>query len=132
MAQALSRDLRNRLIEAVNAGASRRSVAERFRVAPSTVVKLMRRWASQGTSAPRARGGDRKSHTIEVHAAEIIALIELQVDITLVEISERIEARHGQRFAPSVICRLLQRHDWTRKKNRTRQRTNSRGRCSAA
>jgi transposase len=121
MAKALSTDLRDRVIVAVNEGTSKRSVAKRFRVAPSTVVKLVQRWKDGGTLAPRARGGDRRSQAIEQYAAEIIALVEKQVDITLEEIAAHIAQRHDRRFAPSVIWRLLDRHGLTFKKNRTRQ-----------
>lgn len=121
MVRALSQDLRTRLIEAVNDGASKRSVAERFDVAPSTVVKLMQRWRQAGTSAPRPRGGDLRSSPIEAHAAEIDALVAKTVDITLVEIADHLAATHGRRFAPSVIWRYLDRHELTFKKNRPRQ-----------
>ena len=121
MVKALSNDLRDRVVVAVNEGTSKRSVAKRFRVAPSTVVKLMQRWKEAGTLAPRARGGDRRSQAVEKHAAAIIALVEKQADITLEEIADDIKKRQGERFAPSVIWRLLDRRGLTFKKNRTRQ-----------
>jgi transposase len=53
MAKPLSTDLRDRLIEAVNSGASGHAAADRFLVVPSTVSKLMKRFREAGTSAPR-------------------------------------------------------------------------------
>lgn len=132
MAKPLSTDLRDRLIDAVNAGSSGHAAADRFRVVPSTVSKLMKRFREAGTSAPRPQGGDRKSGAIEAHANEIVALVAARADITLTEIAAHIEQRHGRRFAPSVIWRCLDRRNLTFKKNRTRERTNSRGRCGAA
>jgi transposase len=105
-----------------------RAAAERFGVAASTAVKLVRRWRDAGTLAPRRQGGDRRSGRIEAHAGEILALITGQVDITLTEIAEHLQREHGERFAPSTIWRLLDRHDQTFKKNRTRQRTGAGGR----
>lgn len=129
MAKPLSQDLRDRLVDAVNRGASRHEAAARFRVAPSTVVKLMQRLRQTGTSAPRSQGGDRKSEAIEAHGEEIVALVNARVDITLVEIVAHIEQRHGRRFATSVIWRFLDRRRLTLKKNGARQRAISRGRC---
>src|SRR6516225_12503522 len=58
MTKALSPDLRIRIIQAVEGqGMSRRAAAERFRVAPSTVVELLRQWKATGTYEARAQGG---------------------------------------------------------------------------
>ena len=128
MTRPLSNDLRSRLVAAVAAGMSCRAAAERFGVAASTAVKLMRRWRDAGTLAPRAQGGDRRSGRIEAHAKEILALIADKVDITLTEIVDHLEREHGDRFAPSTIWRFLDRHDQTFKKNRARQRAGAGGR----
>jgi transposase len=128
MTRPLSNDLRSRLIAAVAAGMSCRAAADRFGVAASTAVKLARRWRQAGTVAPRRQGGDRRSGRIEAHAGEILALIAVQVDITLAEIAEHLEREHGERFAPSTIWRFLDRHDQTFKKNRARQRAGAGGR----
>ena len=128
MTRPLSNDLRSRLVAAVAAGMSCRAAAERFGVAASTAVKLVRRWRDAGTLEPHAQGGDRRSGRIETHAEEILALIAAKVDITLTEIADHLEREHGERFAPSTIWRLLDRHDQTFKKNRTRQRAGTGGR----
>jgi transposase len=47
MPKAYSGDLRVRVIEMVQAGASRREAAEEFSVAGSTAVKWLLRWASR-------------------------------------------------------------------------------------
>jgi transposase len=122
MSKPLSNDLRERLIEAVAEGATRRAAAERFGVAASTAVKWMQRWRETGVSAPRPQGGDRRSARIEAYAAEILALIAETADITLAEIAAHLEKVHGERFAPSTIWRFLDRHAQTFKKNGARQR----------
>ena len=53
MTKPLSSDLRLRAVEAVAAGMSCRAVADRFRLAPSTVVKWMGLWRETGSCAPR-------------------------------------------------------------------------------
>jgi transposase len=128
MTKPLSDDLRVRLIDAVAKGMSCRAAARRFGVAASTAVKLIRRWREAGTRKPRPQGGDRRSERIESHAAEVLGLIARTPDITLAEIAAHLEKEHGERFAPSTIWRLLDRHEQTFKKNRARQRTGTAGR----
>ena len=128
MTKPLSNDLRARLIDAVSKGMSRRAAAQRFGIAPSTAVKWVHRWRETGASAPRPQGGDKRSDRIEAYADDILSLIAGQVDITLVEIADHLEQRHGERFAPSTVWRFLDRHAQTFKKNRARQRTRTAGR----
>jgi len=123
MTKPLSSDLRMRLVDAVAHGMSCRAAADRFGVAASTAVKLVRRWRDTGTIAPRPQGGDKRSDRIEAYAGEILGLIAQTVDITLWEIATYLEREHGERFAPSTIWRFLDRHAQTFKKNRARQRT---------
>lgn len=53
-------DLRERIIEAVEGGLSRRAVAKRFRTSVSCVIKLMQRWKETGTAAPAPMGGHKE------------------------------------------------------------------------
>ncbi len=128
MTRPLSNDLRERLIKAVAGGATCRAAAARFGIAPSTAIKLVRRWRDTGTSTPRPQGGDMRSERIEAHCDEILGLIVEQIDITLVEIAAHLERTHAERFAPSTIWRFLDRHAQTFKKNRARQRAGASGR----
>jgi transposase len=66
MARPYSVDLRERVVRAVEAGASRRATAARFEVSPSFVIKLVQRWRQHGTVQPE-RGG-RKRAKLAVHA----------------------------------------------------------------
>ena len=68
MAKALSVDLRQRVVDAVRDGMSRRQAAARFGVSPSSAVRWTAQAAATGEVAPRKRGGDRKSERIEAHA----------------------------------------------------------------
>ena len=123
MARALSNDLRERVIDAVDGGMSRRAAAARFGVAVSTAIKWVQRWRKSGSRSARPQGGDKRSHRIEAHHEEIFALIEASPDITLAEIADHLADRHGLRVAQSTVWRLLDRHGMTFKKNRARQRT---------
>jgi transposase len=123
MAKTLSEDLRVRVIAAVDGGLSRNAAAERFGIGVATAVRWLRAWRDEGATAAKPRGGDRHSGRIEAFGVVILASIEAQSDITLVELAELLEREHGERFAPSTIWRFLDRRGISFKKNRTRQRT---------
>ena len=122
MAKALSMDLRERLIVAVEGGMSRRAAAKLFSIAPSTAIKWVDRKRRTGSVRSRARGGDHRSRHLEAHADEIVTLAK-NSDITLAELVDHVLQTHGLSVAPSTIWRLLDRHGMTFKKNRTRHRT---------
>ena len=117
MTKPLSLDLRQRVIAAIEAGLSCRAAAARFGIAPSAAVKWRRRWLETGSAAPRAQGGDMRSARIEAVGPAILAMVEKTPDITLVEIAERLEREHGERFAPSTVHRFFRRHGWSYKKS---------------
>lgn len=132
MARSLSEDLRTRLIAAVEGGLSRRAAAERFGVAAASAVRWVKAWRTTGTARAKRQGGDKRSHRIEAFRAVILAAIDAQVDITLVELSELLRREHGASFAPSTVWRFLDRHDITIKKNRARRRAATARRRQAA
>jgi transposase len=111
---------------------SRRAAAARFGVAAASAVRWVKAWRTTGTAQPRQQGGDRRSHRIEAFRAVILAAIDAQVDITLVEVADLLRREHGASFAPSTIWRFLDRHGITVKKNRTRQRAATARRRHAA
>jgi transposase len=117
MTKPLSLDLRQRVIDAINAGMSCRAAAARFGIAPSAAVKWRRLWRETGSVAPRAQGGDTRSGRIEALGAAILAMVDETPDVTLVEIAERLEGEHGERFAPSTVHRFFRRHGWSFKKS---------------
>ena len=116
MGRTLSQDLRDRVIAAVDGGMSRNAAAARFGVAVATAVRWVQTWRTEGLPTPRPKGGDLRSQRIEGYREVILAAIEAQVDVTLVELSELLRERHGASFAPSTIWRFLNRHGMTLKK----------------
>src|SRR6516162_4357697 len=76
MPKAYSCDLRERVITAVETGASRREAAERFEVSVASAVKWLQRWCEERTAAPKPRGGSISP--LEEFAAEILDLIAQQ------------------------------------------------------
>ena len=113
MPKAYSCDLRERVIEAVETGASRREAAERFEVSASSAVKWLQRWRERRSAAPKLRGGSISP--LDAFATEILALIAEQPDLTLVETVAKLRKRRIK-SSRSSLWRFLDRHNITLKK----------------
>ena len=122
MANPISTDLRKRIVDDFESGSTCRETAERFDVAPSTVVKVAALKQKSGSFEPLPRGGDKRSDRVEAYAEVILDLIDQQPDVTLAEIADRLLQDHGERFATSTIWRFFKRRGISYKKNRARQR----------
>ncbi len=61
MAKALSIDLRERVVVAVDGGLSRRQAAERFAISAASAVRWLQRQKTYGSVEPAKQGGDRKT-----------------------------------------------------------------------
>jgi transposase len=125
MARPYSSDLRERVVEAVNEGATRSEAAERFGVGVSSAVRWHQAWRETGTVEAKPCGGSRSP--LEDYAEEIIALVEDQRDRTLNEI---VAAMHKRRIPGSrtALFRFLERHGITFKKSFARERAGAYGR----
>jgi transposase-like protein len=82
MTRRLSNDLRERVLAAVLSGESSRSVAARFGVAVSSVVKRSQRHRATGSAAPGRMGGHRK-RILESHRAFIAERFNQNPHLTL-------------------------------------------------
>ena len=116
MAKALSMDLRERVIAAVDEGVSRRQVAERFGVSASSAIRWCQLQRDSGDARPMPQGGDRRSQRIEAEAVRILSLVRETPDITLEEIKAEL-AERGLLFSVSAIWRFLDRRGLTFKKS---------------
>jgi transposase len=113
MPKPYSDDLRERVIEAVEAGASRREAAENFNLSPSSAVKWLKRWRDTGSAKARPTGGS--TSPLEEHAEWLLVLVTEQPDLTLDEIVAAMRKRQipGSRTA---VWRFFARHQLTVKK----------------
>lgn len=117
MVQALSLDLRKRVVAAVEGGMSRRQAAERFGISAASAVRWCARVRETGEPRPKPQGGDRHSHRIEAHASFILKAVKDKPDITLVEIRALL-AGIGVSVAVSTLWRFFNRRRITYKKSR--------------
>ena len=113
MPRAYSCDLRERVIVAVETGASRREAAERFEVSVASAVKWLQRWCGERSAAPKPRGGSVSP--LEEFAAEILQLIADRSDLTLLETVAELRKRRIK-TSRSALWRFLDRHNITLKK----------------
>jgi transposase len=104
------------VIAAVEAGVSRHAAAARFGVSASSAIRWVAAWRAAGQVAAKPQGGDRRSRRLEVYRTTILSAVEAQVDLTLAELAALVQQRHGARFAPSSVWRLLDRHGLSVKK----------------
>ena len=120
MTRPYSVDLRERMVRAVEAGASRRATAAKFEVSPSCVIKLVQRWRQKGTLEPEPSRGGRRAKLAD-HAELVHALLAATPDITIAELKTRLAAE-GIAVSAAAISRFLNACGLTRKKDRARRR----------
>ena len=118
MAKYLSEDLRIRVIRAVDGGMSRNAAARRFGVSIASAVRWMAAYLETGQTAPKPRGGDRRSGRIEAQSDLLMSAIDETPDLTLAELRQRLIEERGETFAVSTIHDFYRRHGVTFKKRR--------------
>ena len=124
MGKARSNDLRERVVEAVAAGASRRQAAARFQVGISSAIRWVTVRAETGGISPRPRGGESRS-PLKPHEGWLLDLNERENDLTLARICQRLLDERGVGTTEKSIRRFFQRHEITLKKNTARQRADT-------
>jgi transposase len=115
MGRALSVDLRERVIAAIDGGLSCRAAAARFGVSAASAIRWRQLSLRTGKVAPARPGGDSRSKQIEAHHGFIRSLIETNSDLTLDEIRDALAAR-GASVSVASVWRFFDRHNITRKK----------------
>jgi len=117
MSKAISTDLRERIVRGVASGESRRAMAARFEVAPSTAVKLQQRYERTGSIEPAPRGRARNSGKLGPHRDWLVAEVEAKPDVTMPDLAAKLKDERGVTVDPSNISKLLCREGYTYKKN---------------
>lgn len=123
MAKPLSLDLRERIVESVDADGGIRTVAACFGVSPSAVSKrrgrapagqgyknkIHKRWRETGSVAPGKMGGDRRSATIEAEKDWLLARLSEAPDTTLEEYRAGLLGERGIRVGFGSVWRFFER-----------------------
>ena len=120
MAAALSLDLRERVIAAIEAGTSCRQAAARFGVGKASAIRWHARFRAEGEIAAKPMGGDRHSHRVEAHAALILRTVEKRPQAYLREVRAALQGK-GAAVSLSGLSRFFRRHGITRKKGQFTQ-----------
>lgn len=115
MTRPLSNDLRERVVAAVRGGESCRTVAARFGVAVSSVVKWSQRYRATGSVAPAKMGGHRRP-ILEPHRAFIMERIRQTPHLTLHGLKDELAAR-GVKVSHNAVWMFLRREGFRFKKN---------------
>jgi len=120
MAARYSRDLRERVVAACDAGSETRAeVAERFTVSESWIRRLLQRRRETGSIEPKPRGGGQPPAFAGESADRLRAAVEAVPDATLKELA----AAAGVACSTSAVDRALRRLRITRKESRSGPRS---------
>src|SRR2546429_9489300 len=82
MPKPYSDDLRERVIEAVVAGASRREAAESFSLSASSAVRWLQRWRDSGSTRAKLSGGGTSA--VEGQGGWVVGLVSEETGRTFV------------------------------------------------
>ena len=116
MGKALSQDLRDRVVAAIDGGLSRCGATARFGVSVSSATRchqLAR--GSMDARLPESLAVTSVRRRRNAHAGQIMAMLEEQGDITLAEFQFGL-AGHGISVGIGSLWRFFNRHGITRKK----------------
>ena len=122
MSRSYSMDLRDRVLTAVEEGASARGAAARFGIGVATAVRWVRRWRETGERGARRQGYPKRS-VLDPHGGFLVALVEEKADITLDEMRVRLRDERGIKVARVTIWRFFERRGFTVKKRRAMRRS---------
>ena len=118
MPKPYSEDLRRRVVHAVEQQQmSVEETASTFQVSPSLVEKLLRRWRTEQTIAPRPHAGGRPSPLAAAHT-QLRTWIAEQPDRTLDEMITLLAAHQQVTTSRPALSRQLAALGLPRKKSR--------------
>lgn len=128
--QSYSQDLRDRVLRAIERGDRPTEIANRFEVSREWIYQVRNRFHGQGIRSSFRIGGHRQSRLASSEKV-IRGWIQTDVDMTLVEISDRLKKR-GVDIKVSALWHQLNKWGLTYKKNSARQRARKRRRSNSA
>ena len=91
MPKPYSQDLRERVVRAVEAGASCHEAAAAFEVSVNSAIRWVARFRQTGSVAAKPMGGKRSP--LDAHQDWLLALIAAEANLTLEEMRARLRGR---------------------------------------
>src|SRR5215207_4164111 len=114
--KAYSKDLRIRVLDALDRGTPRAEVVRLFGVSAPTITRWRRRRRETGSLAVSVRPGPPGPKRAALRAG-LLPQLAAYPDATLAEHCTWWEAAHGVRVSPATMSRVITRDlGWTRKK----------------
>src|SRR5271157_5488478 len=123
MARAYSMDLRERVVAAVAAGESCRSVAATFKVSIASVVKWSQRFRATGSVAPAPMGGNRP-YALAGERDWLLRRLAEKPDVTLRALLGEL-AERGIKVSYYAVWHFFEHEGISFKKKPVRQRAGS-------
>ena len=115
--RAYHRDLRERVVAAVEDGTPVAIVARQFRLHRSTVYRYLRQQRTTGTLQPRTSPG--RTRVIQrVDEPRLLAQLEQLPTATLADHCAQWQQTTGRPLSPATLSRAIRQVGWTRKKGR--------------
>jgi transposase len=119
-----SKDLRVRVIQAVENGGAARAAARQFVIGDSTAIRWVKRWRETGSVEAKSNKG-RSQSPLKHHQEWLLDLVRREPDLTLEEIQRRLLAERQQKSGIGSVWRFFDRHGISFKKKRASGRAGS-------
>lgn len=113
--KAYSQDLRQRILQGIDAGQSQATVAKTFSVSAATIKRYLKQRREVGHVLPKTIPG-RPAVKGAVLQAHLLLQLQAHPDATREEHCRLFKAAHGIQVSPASISRARTALDWTRKK----------------
>ena len=113
MAGPYSRDLRSRVLAAVEAGESPAAAAKRFAVGRSTAYRWVAAARDEGRRAAKPMGGGPRPIITGAAEMALRRMLEDKNHLTLAQCRDRLATEARVRVHPWTVGRALRRMGWT-------------------
>lgn len=114
--KAYSQDLRQRVLQAIDAGQNQATVAKTFSVSVATIKRYLKQRRETGHVQPKTIPG-RPAVKGAVLQDHLRAQLEAHPDVSREEHCRLFQAAHGITVSPASISRARAALGWTRKKS---------------
>ncbi|MEM9446133.1 MAG: IS630 transposase-related protein [Verrucomicrobiota bacterium] len=119
--KAYSRDIREKVIKALESGKSNREVAENFGISRKTVWEYSKRYKQRGEVYYKQHGGHRKSK-FDPHKKQVVHWLKQKPEMTLKQLSLKLQKQCQVKLTLRTLHYHLKKMNFSYKKNATGKR----------